>query len=221
VRPTRRPFRAWLVVWLAGSQVVLGCYDTSGGRDRLESSELGAIPVRVAPGWIEAAEAKLRAPPPVPWDQRPTCGMISLYSDAAGAGASRPSVLERARAATRSRVVSKPGGLPDESVAGVVRRHEAELVACLREALNWDRSLNGRVVITVTIGPDGRVKDVTLTENRTGTPRLPTCTLRRVRPWIFGRAAAPTTVEVEVVYSLAPLPNASESVAKEPRGDDS
>jgi TolB-like protein len=82
---------------------------------------------------------------------------------------------------------------------------------CYDGALKTDPGLEGRLVVALTVGPGGEVKEVSLKEDMLGSTPVASCVLREVKTLQFGKSAAGLSAAFPFMFSnrtrtLAVLP---------------
>ena len=71
-----------------------------------------------------------------------------------------------------------PGDLDKENIRAVIRRSMGGIKSCYERALLADSTLQGKIVVSFTITPNGRVVDAVPTESFS--PEVATCVTQRV-----------------------------------------
>ena len=105
-----------------------------------------------------------------------------------------PSVPSRAVSAERQSSESGSGARSREEIEKVFDRNKAAIYALYRRALRTDPTLEGKVVLTLTIAPSGAVTDIQIVSSELAAPELESKLLRRIRMFDFGaRDVAVTT----------------------------
>jgi hypothetical protein len=112
-----------------------------------------------------------------------------------------------AAAGPESRPVSGgPGpGRTDEEIQIVFDRHKAQLYRLYNAELRRDPSLQGKMILRLTIEPDGSVSLCQLQATNMDAPNLSAQVVDRVRGFNFGAKAVPA---VTIVYPIDFLPAA-------------
>ncbi|NNF61774.1 MAG: AgmX/PglI C-terminal domain-containing protein [Gammaproteobacteria bacterium] len=86
------------------------------------------------------------------------------------------------------------GGRSREEIEQVFDKNKAAIYALYRRALRSDPTLEGKVVLTLTIAPSGAVTEVQIVSSELAAPELEAKLLRRIRLFDFGaRDVAVTT----------------------------
>lgn len=81
---------------------------------------------------------------------------------------------------------SEPGAYrSNASLLAVVRRYAPGIQYCYDNELKRDLSLNGKMVLVLTVLASGEVSEVTIAQNSVGSSRLEECVLAQVREWRF------------------------------------
>jgi len=88
------------------------------------------------------------------------------------------------------------GGLPQEVVGRVVRRHWNEVKYCYEKELATQPGLAGKVVLHFVIGENGDVADAQVRETTLDNPRAEGCMLQQARRWRFPAPVGGGRVEV-------------------------
>ena len=84
--------------------------------------------------------------------------------------------------------LSAPGGsgkIDGGVVTSVFSRRKGAIKSCYESALKVNASLKGKVTIKFTIGPAGRITDISVTDNSTGDAGIGSCIVDKVRGWKF------------------------------------
>ncbi len=71
------------------------------------------------------------------------------------------------------------------SLLSVVRRYAAGIQFCYENELKRDQTLRGKIVVSLTVSPEGRIEAVDLVEDTLGSPALGSCALSQIRDWRF------------------------------------
>ena len=77
------------------------------------------------------------------------------------------------------------GNLSSEVIAKTVRSRITAIRNCYEAALKRDPKLKGRIVITFTIGSNGRVKSLEVESSTISDPSVADCIISRMRMWSF------------------------------------
>lgn len=99
-----------------------------------------------------------------------------------------------ARSSGRVSDESGSGGRSREEIEKVFDKNKAAIYALYRRALRSNPTLEGKVVLTLTIAPSGNVTDIQIVSSELSAPELEAKLLRRIRMFDFGaRDVAVTT----------------------------
>lgn len=77
------------------------------------------------------------------------------------------------------------GKIDKDSVARVFSRRKGAIKHCYENALRTDGNLKGKVTIRFTIGPAGRITNISATGNTTGNSQVADCIVEKVQGWRF------------------------------------
>lgn len=77
------------------------------------------------------------------------------------------------------------GSLDSKKIQSALAKYRPALDKCHTRALNLDPNVSGRVVVSVTLEPSGKVVDVAVIENTTGSTELEKCLILRMQKWQF------------------------------------
>lgn len=77
------------------------------------------------------------------------------------------------------------GQIDSSAVARVFSRRKGAIKHCYESRLKVNANLRGKVTIRFTIGPAGRVTDISAPENTTNDAQLAQCIIGKVRSWKF------------------------------------
>lgn len=91
-------------------------------------------------------------------------------------------------------------GRSQSSLLAVVRRYAPGIRYCYDDALKSDASLRGKMVFSLEIAPDGRVRAVEVAHDDLGHDGVRTCALAQIRSWRFPPAAERTVFETPFVF---------------------
>jgi TonB family protein len=80
---------------------------------------------------------------------------------------------------------SGSGKIDGAVVTSVFSRRKGAIKSCYEAALKVNASLKGKVTIKFTIGPAGRITDISVTDNSTGDAGIGSCIVDKVRGWKF------------------------------------
>jgi hypothetical protein len=103
--------------------------------------------------------------------------------------------------------VSSGGGQPLDSsqVQSTVGRYTSSVKrSCWQPALDTrdkDAPTSARVTVSITVGPDGKVRQATTSGDPKGYSGLASCISRRVQTWTFPPSSGTTTVNVPFVFA--------------------
>ena len=90
--------------------------------------------------------------------------------------------------------MSARGGLSPEQVRRVVMAHEGAMRACYESEAQRNPSLQGGIILSWQIQPDGAVAAPALASSTLNNPRVEGCVLRQLRGWHFPASDSPTIV---------------------------
>ncbi|PIE65734.1 MAG: hypothetical protein CSA24_02130 [Deltaproteobacteria bacterium] len=77
------------------------------------------------------------------------------------------------------------GQIDKQAVARVFSRRKGAIKHCYEKALKTNPNLRGKVTIRFTIGPAGRITNISAGSNSTGDPSVAQCIISKVRGWRF------------------------------------
>jgi TonB family protein len=77
------------------------------------------------------------------------------------------------------------GQIDGAAVTSVFSRRKGAIKSCYESALKVNASLKGKVTIRFTIGPAGRITDISVADNSTGDAGIGACIVDKVRGWKF------------------------------------
>lgn len=77
------------------------------------------------------------------------------------------------------------GKIDKDSVARVFSRRKGAIKYCYENALRVDQNLKGKVTIRFTIGPAGRITNISAVSNSTGNGAVADCIIEKVQGWRF------------------------------------
>lgn len=112
----------------------------------------------------------------------------------ASTGPALPSLGDLGMGQTGGRTISA------DQIQDTIQQSSGQIRACYERELKSSPSLSGKVVLSWTIGADGRVRSPRAARNTTGNRELPSCLKRAVRGWSFPRAESPQDVEYPFVF---------------------
>ena len=70
-----------------------------------------------------------------------------------------------------------------EAIRGVLLRHVPAVKYCYERKLRENPNLRGKIVVQITVAPDGSVSDAAVASSTIGDPDVEQCILSRVRQW--------------------------------------
>lgn len=79
------------------------------------------------------------------------------------------------------------GKLDSGAVKSVFKKRKSAIRSCYEETLRSKPDAEGKVKIRFTIGPAGRITEITVVENSTGSEKLSDCIQRKVKGWRFDK----------------------------------
>lgn len=77
------------------------------------------------------------------------------------------------------------GKVDPQAVASVFSRRKGAIKSCYEKELRRDSKISGRVVLKFTIGPAGRITDISAVTNTTGVDSIAQCMVEKVQGWKF------------------------------------
>jgi TonB family protein len=77
------------------------------------------------------------------------------------------------------------GQIDRNSVTAVFSRRKSAIKSCYERSLKTNPNLKGKVTIKFTIGPAGRITDISVAQNTTGDAGVGECIIGKVRAWRF------------------------------------
>lgn len=189
--------------WLAGMCLMAGdALTMKGAADVLGLPAPPADAADVAPLDVHSRDTvpvTVSAEPPPPTPSEPVEGAsFGPLGTAEPAAAELPEDPEPATAATRAPAAAAgpPVPLDPATISRVVRGHAPAVRACYDRALASDPGLGGRIDVSFSILPNGRVARVT-TAGSLSAPAVVRCVRAEVATWTFpasaGRAAMAVT----------------------------
>ena len=96
------------------------------------------------------------------------------------------------------------GAISKEEIRKVVSDHKGAIRACYQEALKKDEELAGRIALTWTIGPSGKVTKVEVKANTTGSSELERCVVEEAKSWSFPALGGTQTITVTYPFEFRP-----------------
>ncbi len=120
------------------------------------------------------------------------------------------------------------GGPPDpaslpfgaEAVQQVFAVHHGELRTCYEEVLAQGHDLQGEVLLSFVITPEGEASRVRVKRSTLGNPSVESCVAQAVRRWAFPRPRRPQPIEYPIRFDEiggAPPPAGGERTPGPPR----
>jgi TonB family protein len=94
--------------------------------------------------------------------------------------------------------------LAQAAIKQVVMHHVAEVRACYERELKHRPGLEGRVVVTFSIGPDGRAGEVEVDETLPDDDAVSDCVAARVETWRFPKPTSGEPIEVRYPFVFTP-----------------
>ncbi|MBI5497863.1 MAG: AgmX/PglI C-terminal domain-containing protein [Deltaproteobacteria bacterium] len=158
-------------------------------------------------GRTDAAPVEVNQPAPVPagmsWPMAMSSGALGVRGRGAGGGgwgygSGAGGVGVRGEVSAASPVVM--GSFDRESIRRVFQARTAQFKACYERALVRNPGLQGKLVVTLHIGPDGKVRRVGFGVDTVGAPEVKTCVERVVKALQF--PVADGGGELTVTYPL-------------------
>jgi TonB family protein len=92
--------------------------------------------------------------------------------------------------------------LDREVIARVIAAHRGQARFCYEHRLQRRHDLEGRVLLTFVIGPDGRVLRASVSESSLGDTEVEDCLVQRVSSWRFPAPTGGGTVEVNYPFNF-------------------
>lgn len=93
--------------------------------------------------------------------------------------------------------------------AQVLQRHSGDVQACYERTLASSPELQGRLLLRLTLAPDGSVREARVAESTLGSPEVHQCIESASARWRFpALPAGETEVDVEYPLVLQPSPPA-------------
>jgi TonB family protein len=77
------------------------------------------------------------------------------------------------------------GTIDRDAVTSVFSRRKGAIKSCYERALKSNPNVKGKVTIKFTIGPAGRITDISVAANTTGDGEIGDCIIEKVRGWKF------------------------------------
>jgi TonB family protein len=123
-------------------------------------------------------------PPLAPW--KPPAPSSPPLRHAETSGNVCPSATRWLNSANNAEAGTPPqGGVTKEVVRQVIRSQLSDVKKCYEAGLSQNPSISGRVLVTFTIEPSGRVSDSVVRESDMGAPEVEKCIADVVRTWPF------------------------------------
>lgn len=98
-----------------------------------------------------------------------------------------------------------PEGLTQEAIFEVIEENNRAMKLCVTEALREGQELDGKMTVSLTINPKGRVDSVQIETMRYRRTTMGKCTAKRLKSWRFPRFnGEPLTVVFPYVLSGGP-----------------
>src|SRR5262245_4852387 len=94
------------------------------------------------------------------------------------------------------------GGLSRDAIQRVVQHHHNEIKFCYQQGLQKHPGLAGKVKLHFTVGPDGRVLEVTARDVTLDDEGAVQCMTSRVRAWTFPKPEGGGDVEVAYPFEF-------------------
>jgi outer membrane biosynthesis protein TonB len=104
-------------------------------------------------------------------------------------------VVPPAPAATSTLVNETPGRLRPDQIRRAVMAHAAEVRTCYDDEARMDPALQGQIVLSWDVLPDGSVSAPMIFRATLDNARVEECVLRQVRGWRFPASNSQTTVD--------------------------
>ena len=131
-------------------------------------------------------------------------GTAGFGSGAKGKGAGAIPGKGEVAISTESVNVYVVGSLTGEEIRRVVEAHQNEIQYCYNRALALDPALRGRIELSWTIFGAGKVRNVKVADNSTGSKSLGDCISRYLKTWKFPSPASGSTADVSWPWVIKP-----------------
>lgn len=92
--------------------------------------------------------------------------------------------------------------LSTRALERIVRARRRTVTACYERSLKRDRTLSGRVLVLVTINPNGKVARTRVASRRLGGTKVAKCIQRAVTKWRFPPFAGRLSKDVLLPFAL-------------------
>jgi outer membrane biosynthesis protein TonB len=125
----------------------------------------------------------------------------SAAANGVGGGAASSAPGE-AVAAAHDPGLGREGGraLDSSQIKSVVDTRSPQVKACYERELKKNPALGGKMVVSWTIGADGRVRSPRVVRNSTGSRAMVPCVTKAVADWRFPKAESPSDVEYPFAF---------------------
>jgi TonB family protein len=92
------------------------------------------------------------------------------------------------------------GKLDEETVRKVAERNQASLKYCFQKAQMRNPNLQGKIVVEIVVGPEGKVSNVSVRESTIDDQEMVGCVLRMIRRWQFPAPGGEVTIVFPLVF---------------------
>jgi TonB family protein len=117
--------------------------------------------------------------------------------------ASRKGALKIDRTSDVSGAAQRNTARSPESLREVTLRHVPAIKYCYERSLRQNPSLAGKVVVRITVSPDGTVYDVSVISSTLNDEKAEQCILARIRQWKDFEPIAPSEGSVAFKQTYA------------------
>jgi TonB family protein len=94
------------------------------------------------------------------------------------------------------------GGLDSDIISAIIKRYLPQIQNCYEQQLVISPALQGKVTVAFTIGPDGSVKNPTISESSLRNQPTERCMLDKIQDWKFPKPRGGGTVGVKYPFLL-------------------
>jgi len=98
------------------------------------------------------------------------------------------------------------GSLSKDEIRTVMKGNVNQVRFCYEKSLSANPSLEGKVVVSFVIDPEGKVGTCTIAESTLGDADVESCILKAVQRWTFPKPKGGGIVEVSYPFVLTPSP---------------
>jgi len=114
-----------------------------------------------------------------------------------------PTITPTPKAAPEAKM-DVEGGLDKSIIRRIVRAHIGEVRYCYNQGLSEDPQLEGRVVVQMTIGADGKIAESTVTSTDIEDTDVPECIAEAAARWMFPKPPGGKNAVVTYPFVLEP-----------------